>query len=66
MISSHAVMRAVYDLGRSKWPTAPEIAAYLETDETEVRAKLLDLKRQRIFRDRRRHNRRVWMPWGSV
>lgn len=68
-ITTTAVMHAVYTLGRNRhptWPTAQEIADWLEAPEPEVLGILRDLKGQRLFRDRTRQKRRVWMPWDAV
>lgn len=65
-ISAGTVIRAIRDLGdRGTWPTPAEIASYLEADEETVRAHLRELRRQRLFVDRTRDRRRVWMPWNE-
>lgn len=62
-----AVIRAVHHLhGSGRWPTVDEIAAHLETSNSAVTTALRELKRRRIFRDRTREKRRVWMPWGEA
>lgn len=66
-ISTASVIGAAYEAHRrGRWPTIEEIADYLETDAETVRALLLDARRRRLFRDRRRDGKRVWMPWGEA
>lgn len=66
-ISAAAVIRAARDIGaRGSWPTPTEIADHLEADEKAVRTQLRELRTERLFRDRRRNGRTVWMPWGEL
>lgn len=63
------VIRAIYDLGdrySPTWPTAARIASFLEVDEEDVRACLRDLRSRRLFRDRRRKGKTVWVPWEEA
>ena len=64
-IGSSSVMGAVYTLHRrlGRWPSAKEIAGYLEVDRTAVAPLLADLRDRRLFRDRQRSGIKVWMPW---
>jgi hypothetical protein len=67
--SNGSVISAIYHLGdrhQRTWPTAADIARYLEADESQVLACLRALRSQRLFRDRRRKGQRVWMPWGEA
>lgn len=65
-ISAAAVIRAINDLGaRGAWPTPAEIADYLKAGEDEVRLHLRQLRSQRLYIDRSRNRRRVWMPWSA-
>lgn len=75
-INTRTVISAVWQLGyrhgasvgdhRSRWPTETEIAEYLNVDVAIVRPLLRELRDNRLFRDRRRQGRRVWMPWEAV
>lgn len=67
-ISSQRVIGAVYELAsrQSRWPTLTEIAAYLQCKPDVVADHLNTLKRKRLFRDRQRDRRRVWMPWEQT
>lgn len=67
-MSEKAVIQALYDLHErhGRWPTAGDVAAYLELDEHAARRALLSLRRARIFRDRQREGVRVWMPWRET
>lgn len=68
-LTTASVIRAIYDLGDrhgGRWPTVPDIAGYLRSDEPEVRACLRELRAQRLFTDRRRKGRTVWMPWREA
>ena len=67
-ISTSTVVRAAYELHTrfGHWPSSGDLAEYLQAKEGTVRARLLELRRARLFRDRQRDGRRVWMPWGAV
>lgn len=67
-IDSRTVMNAIWRLHdrARRWPTVAEIADYLEVDEKIVRPLLRELKSARLYRDRQRDNRRVWMPWDEA
>jgi hypothetical protein len=66
-VGSHAVIRAVHTLHSrtGNWPTLADVADYLETTEEDARRCLLELRRSRLFRDRQRGGKRVWMPWSE-
>lgn len=65
-ITAATVIRAINDLGsRGSWPTPAEIADYLKADEDDVRLHLRQLRSQRLYVDRSRNRRRVWMPWSA-
>jgi DNA-directed RNA polymerase specialized sigma subunit len=61
------VMRAIYDLEKrlGRWPTAQEIAEYLKVAREEVRPILGDLHNARLFKERQRNGRKVWLPWSA-
>lgn len=62
------VISAVWQLydRHGEWRTSADIAKYLEHDEKIVRRALSQLKAKRIFRDRQRSGRKVWMPWEQA
>jgi len=66
-LSTTRVMSAIYECkGRlGRWATSAEIASYLEVPVKDVRPLLAELRVKRLFRDRQRDNRKVWMPWGA-
>jgi Mn-dependent DtxR family transcriptional regulator len=58
------VIRAVWELhDRGTATTVEAIAKYLEVPESEVREELNALKANRIFDQRMRKGKRVWLPW---
>lgn len=67
-INTRTVISAVWSLhsARARWPTAAEVAVYLEAPEADIRKLLRELKAARLFRDRRRSNRVVWGPWDPT
>lgn len=63
-INTRTVIGAVHELERRNgWPTAGNIAEYLQAPVNEVLHHLRTLRRQRILDDRQRAGKRVWMPW---
>lgn len=64
-IEGSTVIRAIHELQRrtTEWPTAEGIADFLEVPVADVRRHLQTLRRKRIFDDRQRRGKRVWMPW---
>lgn len=66
-VSSGAVIRAVWELHDRQAPATVEaIAKYLEVPESEVREELGALKANRIFDERQRKGKRVWLPWAEA
>jgi DNA-binding IscR family transcriptional regulator len=66
-VSTYTVIRTVHNLHdqRGKWPTVEAVAERLGISADSARELLLELRRARIFRDRRRRGERVWMPWDE-
>lgn len=67
--SRQRVIGAIYELaGRhnGRWPTMLEIADYLEEPPHLIGEHLQHLKRTKLFRDRWRQKRNVWMPWEQA
>jgi DNA-binding XRE family transcriptional regulator len=68
-ISTRTVMTAVFtlhDRDRPNWPTAERVAEYLRVSTDDVLPLLRELKRKRIFMDRQRRGKRVWMSWSEA
>jgi hypothetical protein len=67
-VSTGTVMRAAYNFEHNtgRWPTREDLVVQLAATDAAVRAALLELRRQRIFRDRIRRGERCWMPWDEA
>jgi DNA-directed RNA polymerase specialized sigma subunit len=68
MVGTKACLRAVYELRdrHQRPPTAEEVSNYLQTTTETALRQLRELKRERIFDDRRRQSKRVWMLWADA
>lgn len=66
-ITASTVMSAIHELYRSTahWPTADDIAGYLEVDRAVITPLLRELRDRRLYRSRQRNRRKVWMPWEA-
>jgi hypothetical protein len=67
-ISTTTVIGAMYQLKTAygRWASAQEIADYLEVDRRVIAPLLAGLRDRRVFRDRQRDGRKVWMPWEAT
>jgi hypothetical protein len=66
-MNTRTIIRAVHELASRGTPTTlANIARYLRAPELEVKSRLSELKRERIFDVRQRKGERVWLPWEDV
>lgn len=67
-ITTQTISRAVIELHSrtDKWPTREQLAAYLRCEESIVKNGLVELRRKRILRDKRREGETRWMPWSEL
>ena len=66
-ISAKTVIRAIGDLTdrTGQGPTTEDLAKYLECAAGDLRPALLSLRSQRIYRQRQRQGRKVWLRWSD-